>query len=47
MKDFDKKYESPEIIMIDLHVEQPFLVGSGGHNESLYEDQDDFFDYFE
>jgi hypothetical protein len=47
MKDFKKKYESPQIIMIDLHIEQAFLVGSGGHNESLHEDPDDYSEYFE
>lgn len=48
MKDTDRKYESPQIDIIDMHAEQAFLVGSGiGGNEGLFEDPDDYSDYFE
>lgn len=47
MKDTERKYESPQIATIYMHTEQAFLVGSNGENESLFEDPNDFFDYFE
>ncbi|MBQ8049506.1 MAG: hypothetical protein IJ271_07625 [Bacteroidales bacterium] len=47
MKDTERKYESPHIEIIDMQAEQAFLTGSSGQNESLFEDPNDFFDYFE
>lgn len=48
MEDNVRKYESPAIDIIDINSEQAFLVGSGtGHNESLYDDPNDYSDYFD
>lgn len=48
MEDNTRKYTSPGIVIIDMHTEQAFLVGSGiGGNESLYEDPNDYSDFFE
>lgn len=48
MEDNARKYTSPGIVIIDMHTEQAFLVGSGiGGNESLYEDPNDYSDFFE
>jgi len=48
MEDNVRKYESPAIDIIDINSEQAFLVGSGtGYNESLYDDPNDYSDYFD
>lgn len=48
MEDHERKYTSPQIEIVDLSVEQAFLVGSGtGSNESLYDDLNDYSDFFE
>ncbi|MBR5298852.1 MAG: hypothetical protein IKU36_01240 [Bacteroidales bacterium] len=42
------KYTKPEINVIVIETEQTFLVGSNvGWNEGLYEDPNDYSDYFE
>lgn len=48
MEDNARKYSSPDIVIIDMHIEQAFLVGSGiGGNEGLYDDPNDYSDFFE
>lgn len=48
MEDNVRKYESPAIDIIDINSEQAFLVGSGtGYNEGLYDDPNDYSDYFD
>ena len=48
MENLTTKYEHPLIHIIEIEAEQTFLVGSGtGRNEGLYEDPNDYSDYFE
>lgn len=46
MKSRDSKYIPPKVEIIRLETEQCFLVQSGS-NEDLFEDLDDFSDFFE
>lgn len=42
------KYTCPEIVVITMEAEQGFLAGSStGGNQGLYEDPNDYSDYFE
>jgi hypothetical protein len=48
MKNNRPTYVSPESIIIALETEQYLLIGSGtGQNEGLYDDTNDYSDYFE
>lgn len=48
MKSTETTYTRPEIVIISMETEQGFLAGSGvGGNQGLYEDLNDYSDYFE
>lgn len=48
MKNTKTPYVSPEAMTITLETEQYLLIGSGsGQNEGLYDDVNDYSDYFE
>ncbi|MBR4299370.1 MAG: hypothetical protein IKT59_06625 [Bacteroidales bacterium] len=48
MKNTKTPYVSPEAMIITLETEQYLLIGSGsGQNEGLYDDVNDYSDYFE
>lgn len=41
-------YKSPDVTVISLETEQYLLIGSGsGRNEGLYDDVNDYSDFFE
>ena len=43
-----QNYEAPHIVIIQIETEQAFLTGSGhGNNEGLYDDPNDYSDFFE
>ncbi len=48
MKSTENTYTRPEIVVISMETEQGFLAGSSiGGNQGLYEDLNDYSDYFE
>lgn len=48
MKTETNKYISPAMEVITMEAEQYLLIGSGsGSTESLYDDVNDYSDYFE
>lgn len=48
MENHKLTYVSPEAVIIALETEQYLLIGSGsGQNEGLYDDVNDYSDYFE
>ena len=48
MKSTETTYTRPEIVNISMETEQGFLAGSSvGGNQGLYEDLNDYSDYFE
>lgn len=48
MKNKTDKYTSPAMEVITMEAEQFLLIGSGsGNNDGLYDDVNDYSDYFE